>query len=102
VLVPGRVTVADRIVVLREVGTIEIDSPVQLLRVGEGVSLSVRLLDVAGNPVQGREVSWRSSDAGIAQVGADGMVTGVAPGQVTLIARVGAREGSRTLTISPR
>jgi hypothetical protein len=102
VLVPGRVTVADRIVVLREVGTIEIDSPVELLRVGEGVSLSVRLLDVAGNPVQGREVSWRSSDAGIAQVGADGMVTGVAPGQVTLIARVGAREGSRTLTISPR
>jgi hypothetical protein len=102
VLVPGRITIVDRVVVLREVGTIEIDSPVQLLRVGEGVPLSVRLLDVAGNVVQGREVSWRSSDLGIAQVGADGMVTGVAPGQVTLTARVGAREGSRTLTVSPR
>jgi len=101
-LVPGRITIVDRVVVLREVGLIEIDSPVQLLRVGEAMSLSARVSDVAGNPIPGREVSWRSSDGGIAQVGADGVVTGVAAGQVTLTARAGTREGSRTLTVSPR
>jgi hypothetical protein len=101
-LVPGRITIVDRVVVLREVGQIEIDSPVQLLRVGEGVPLSARVLDVAGNPVQGREVLWRSSDSGIARVGADGMVIGVAAGQATLTARAGTREGSRTLTVWPR
>jgi hypothetical protein len=101
-LVPGRVTVISQTIVLREVGTIDIDLPVQLLRVGDGVPLSVRLLDVAGNPMHGREILWRSSDAAIARVGGDGFVTAVAPGQVTLTARVGAREGSRTLTVSPR
>jgi hypothetical protein len=47
-------------------------------------------------------VLWRSSDSGIARVGADGMVIGVAAGQATLTARAGTREGSRTLTVWPR
>ena len=98
---PGRITVIPQIIVLREIGSVDVGSPVQLLRVGEGTSLIVRLTDVDGNPVTGREVEWRSSDASVARVNADGIVTGLAPGRATFTARVGTREGSVTLTVSP-
>jgi len=98
---PGKINVIPQIIVLREVGSVDVGSPVQLLRVGEGTSLSVRLTDVEGNPVTGREVAWSSSDTNVARVSADGIVTGLAPGHATFTARVGTREGSVTLTISP-
>ena len=98
---PGRINVIPQIIVLREVGSVDVGSPVQLLRVGEGTSLSVRLTDVEGNPVTGREIAWSSSDASVARVSADGIVTGLAPGRATFTARVGTREGSVTLTVSP-
>ena len=99
---PGRINVVPQTIVLREVGSVDIDAPVRLIRVGDGLSLSVRVADVAGNPITGRAVSWRSADEGIARVQSDGTVTGVAAGQVTLTARAGTREGSVTLTVSPQ
>jgi len=98
---PGRINVIPQVIVLREVGSVDVGSPVQLLRVGEGGGLSVRLTDVEGNPVTGRDVAWSSSDASVARVSADGNVMGVAPGHATFTARVGTREGSVTLTVSP-
>jgi hypothetical protein len=99
---PGKLNVVPQIIVLREIGSIDIGTPVQLLRVGESVNLTARLSDVAGNPVTGREITWRSSDAVVARVNADGSVQGLAPGQATFTARVGTREGSVTLTVSPK
>jgi uncharacterized protein YjdB len=99
---PGKLTVVEKTVVLREVGTVTIDPPVQLLRVGDAATLGVRLVDVAGNQISERPVAWRSDNSNVARISTDGVVSAVGPGKVTLTARAGTREGSVTLTVAPK
>lgn len=64
---------------------IQIDSTVQLTAV---------VLDAVGDTLSGRHVGWSSADDGIATVDQGGLVTGMAPGTVTITAASGRVSGS--------
>ena len=61
-----------------------------LMSIGETVQLTATVLDGNGQPVAGVEVTWESSDLGVATVSALGLVTAVGNG----VARITATSGS--------
>jgi len=62
--------------------------------------LSATPLDSAGNPTD-QPVTWATSDSTIAKVSQEGMVTGVAVGQVTIAATSQSQSGAATVTVTP-
>ncbi len=70
-----------------------------LLTVGESGQLSAIPMDEDGNPLAGREVSWRSSTPSVATVSSRGLVQAVAAGAATITAAVEGREGTATLNV---
>ncbi|MGQ0766747.1 MAG: beta strand repeat-containing protein [Gemmatimonadota bacterium] len=69
---------------------------------GQSVSLSVVLVDSAGNPLSpvGRNVLWGVSDPSIATVTTSGVVTGVAPGSTTVSVQVGLLIGRASISVT--
>ncbi|MGE3616220.1 MAG: Ig-like domain-containing protein [Gemmatimonadales bacterium] len=70
------------------------------LVVGERTVLEAVLRDSRGQPLDGRIVTWTSSNPAIASVSDRGEVAGLAPGQVTIAAASGGHTGSALITIS--
>src|SRR5262249_2720678 len=56
-------------------------------------------LDANGNPLSGRSVTWQTSDAGVATVSANGLVTGLALGGATISAASEGQTGTSLVTI---
>jgi len=56
------------------------------LPVGGTIQLTATLTDANGNPVQGLMFEWETSNAAVAVVDQDGMLTALAPGAVTITA----------------
>jgi plastocyanin len=82
-----------------EVSTLALSTPSSTLAVGTTVQLSAIPRDAAGNPVDGLpDPSFTSSDTSRATVDASGVVTGEAPGAVTISATLVAN--GETLTAS--
>ena len=54
------------------------------------------------SPVAAADVTWSSSDAGVASITARGVATGVSPGGTTITATSGPRTGSTSLTVFAR
>ncbi|HEY7685136.1 MAG TPA: protein kinase, partial [Gemmatimonadales bacterium] len=71
------------------------------MAVGDRVTLVPRASDAAGNTVSAGEVTWTTSDSGVAIVSRDGGLQARAPGSVVLRAAAGGREASVTVTIRP-
>lgn len=71
------------------------------VEVGGTQQLGATALDAAGNPLAGQAVTWASSDTTIATVSAAGLVTGVAPGTVTVTAMCGTRGNFVTIVVQP-
>ena len=70
--------------------------------VGAKKQFTATALDSAGNPVPGIAISWFSSFAGIATIDSNGLVTGVQPGTVTIIASAGSIQSQpAALTVTP-
>jgi uncharacterized protein YjdB len=69
--------------------------------VGTSIQLTATARDAAGNSLSGREVTWTSSDTGVATVSASGLVTGVAAGSGTITATSEGRSGSTVTTVRP-
>ncbi len=67
--------------------------------VGGTQQFTATVLDLHGNPVANPTVTWSSSNAGVATVGASGLATGVAVGQATITATSQAASGSATLVV---
>lgn len=97
---PGVITTVPQPISLHEVGSVVVVAPGARIVVGQMVSLATRVADVEGTALPDRAVTWRSSDESVARIDAHGFVTALAPGEVTLIARAGRREGSLVLTIA--
>ena len=70
------------------------------LVVGEEIALTARPVDERGEIIDGRAVLWSSSNESVANVTADGRVTAVAPGAVTINATVDGKTGAAQLTVA--
>lgn len=84
--IEGGVSVVQSTPLPAPVRSVRITAPVTTLRVGDGVALSATPLDSTGQPLAGRAVTWSTSQPAVATVGSTGVVTGVAPGTVTITA----------------
>ena len=68
------------------------------VNVAWSTTLSATARDGNGNPVQGAQITWSSSDPAVATV-SNGVVTGVAPGSVTITATSGSATGTASITV---
>ena len=83
----------------RVVASIEVHLTSSSIKVGETTQASVTMLDRRGVAIT-RPVQWRSSDTTIATVSDSGLVRGVAPGNVNIVARNRTVTGSAPLTVT--
>ena len=69
------------------------------VNVGSTLPLTAQAEDAHGNPLTGRPIAFTSSDTNIATIAASGVVTGVAPGVVTLIAAIDSKSAQAQVTV---
>jgi Big-like domain-containing protein len=81
------------------VATLSVSSTHDTVYVADTLSLGLVVRDSAGNLLSGRAVQWQSSASGIATVSNVGLVTGVAPGAVTISASAGGQTGFVSLVV---
>ena len=66
------------------------------------VQLRARVQDAAGNELEGRTVTWASSDPGIVLVTESGAAIARKPGSATITAASGGRSATLALVVQPR
>ena len=67
--------------------------------IGETVQLTATVLDRSGQTIAGANVTWRSSDPGVARVSATGLVTSTGNGTARITARSGGTEQGITVRV---
>lgn len=73
--------------VLAPVGSVVLTAPDSSIDIGSSVQAAATTKDLAGNTLTGRVVTWQSSTApSIATVSASGLVSAIAPGQISVVA----------------
>ena len=70
-----------------------------LTAIGETVQLTATVQDQNGQTIAGANVTWRSSETGVARVNANGLVTAVNNGTARITARSGSTEQGITVTV---
>ena len=83
------------------VASVQLTPPASTLSVGGTVQLVAVPRDQSGNALAGRTVTFASSDAGVAKVESNGVVTAVAPGTATIRATSEGASATATITVSP-
>lgn len=83
----------------KPVGSVIVTPPSVELTRGESVSLSATVRDTSGVVVTDRDITWRSSDPGVAIVSTSGGVTGIAAGSATITATSEGTSGSAAVTV---
>ncbi|HEX9607681.1 MAG TPA: Ig-like domain-containing protein, partial [Gemmatimonadaceae bacterium] len=83
----------------RAVASIEVHLASSSIKAGETTQASVTMKDRRGVAID-RPVQWSSSDTTIATVSDSGLVRGVAPGSVNIVARNKTVTGSARLTVT--
>lgn len=84
-----------------EVAVVAVVAPSDRLEVGQTLQLQATPRRANGAPVQNTTLEWSSSDPGVATVHGDGLVTGKAPGSVTIRAAAGGETGSVVIEVVP-
>lgn len=84
-----------------QVGSVSVSLPAATVQVGASVTASVEVRSTAGAALSGRAVTWTSSNSAFATVTDAGVITGVAPGTVSITATSEGRSGSATLAVVP-
>jgi alpha-tubulin suppressor-like RCC1 family protein len=76
-------------------------SPGELtLLVGESQQLTAITRDEAGNPLDGRSITWTTTEPTVATVSATGIVTGVGTGSATVTATSEGKSASATVSVA--
>ncbi len=84
------------------VGSVIVNPQDTTMTVGDSAQFSAQTLDSKGNPLNGRAVSWSTSDKKIASVSVSGMVQAMkASPSVTITAISEGVPGSTSLTVTP-
>lgn len=73
-----------------------------MITVGQTIHLQASPVDVDGNPLTGRTVTWSSSNTSVATVDTTGVVSAVAVGPVIITATSEGKSGSAAVTVSAR
>jgi uncharacterized protein YjdB len=84
-----------------QVGSVNVALPAATVQVGASVTGTVEVHSTAGAALSGRAVTWTSSNPALATVTDAGVITGVAPGLVSITATSDGRSGSAALTVVP-
>ncbi len=94
-------TVSTRLgfVVLVPVGSVILTPSTNGIVPGGTYTLQYTLRDAAGNELGYRRPAWSTSNPAVAEVDAEGVITGKAPGSVTITATREGRSGSATLEV---
>lgn len=74
-------------------------SAVSFTYLGQTQQLSPSVTDQDGKPVSGANVSWSSSNTGVATVSPSGVVTAVAPGSADITATAGSATATAQVTV---
>lgn len=82
------------------VATVEVTPSPISLTVGQAMQLTATVKAADGSVLTGRTVTWGTSDAGIAGVSENGMVTGTAAGEAAITAASEGRSGSAAVTVT--
>jgi hypothetical protein len=83
------------------VASVTVSPDTATLEIGDTRQLTATLRDAAGTALTGRTVAWTSSDEAIARVTVDGLVTGIAEGEVTITATSEGQSGEAAVTVVP-
>jgi uncharacterized protein YjdB len=70
------------------VGSVVVTPSAPAILVGRSVTLSAQALTASGQPINGRTVTWSSATPGVAQVTANGVVTGISAGTAVVFASI--------------
>jgi uncharacterized protein YjdB len=70
--------------------------------VTQTLQLSATAKDAQGGTLTGRAITWSTSDAAKATVSSTGLVTGIAPGAVTITASAEGKSGTSSITVKPK
>jgi uncharacterized protein YjdB len=97
-----RVTITEAPPTVASIGVWPLSAPPGgVLPIGEAVPFEARALDGDGMELTGIVFTWTSSDTAVAAVDGDGVVTGRAPGQVTIRASAGGVSGAHEIEVGP-
>jgi uncharacterized protein YjdB len=81
------------------VATVNVSLARSTIVAGQTTSATATTLDGSGNPLNGRSVTWSSSNPTVATVGASGAVQTVSPGTANIVATSEGKSGSSALTV---
>ena len=81
------------------VASVRVTPSTLTLDAGQSGTLTATPLDNNGAPGTGGRVQWASSDAAVATVSGDGLVTGVSAGVASITATIAGRTGSAVVTV---
>ena len=98
----GRSSVASITVTPVAVASIDLSPDDNNVFVGQTTQLTADLRDATGAPVTGRVIVWSSSNALVATVTSQGVVTAIAPGSATVSASVDGKSASVSVVVNAR
>jgi uncharacterized protein YjdB len=98
----GRSAVVSITVSAVPVASIVLTPNVDTIVVAQTVQLSAQVRDASGTPLAGRTIFWTTSDAQIATVSSQGLVTAVSQGNATITAASEGRTATAAIVVNPR
>ncbi len=96
----GKIGTATVTVSQAPVATVAVTPSPLSMSVGQSTQLTATLEDAQGNVLNGRVVTWSTSNSNVALVSSQGMVTAVAQGAATITATSEGTSGTASLTVS--
>ena len=99
-VIEGVTAVGTIVVRLRPVATVAITPTSSTLIVGNSQQLIATASDASGNVLNGRAVTWQSSNLSVATVTSAGVVSAVSPGTVTITATSEGKSANATVQVN--
>jgi hypothetical protein len=81
------------------VAAVNVSAPGPSVTVGRTIQFTAAAVNTAGQPISGKTFTWISSDQSVASVDANGLVTGVTMGAVSIMASTDGKSGNAPLTV---